>query len=142
MRRALSISLALALCLLSAAAWAAPPADGEKLVRELWANSAAHQWAQKAGRISPAFQSVQASGARDKAQELANLDKVEFGSFELSGFRTTQEGPVAVVTYLARVEEVVDGMRVGGRTAPRLSVFIYTNKGWQWLAHANLKAAP
>lgn len=139
MRRVLT--LAMALCLLTAcAAWAAPPADGEKLVRELWKTSATHQWAQKAGEISPAFMSVQASGTHDKAAELAILAKAELGNFELSGFRTTQEGPVAVVTYLAKVEEMKDGMRVDGKTAPRMSVFIYTGKGWQWLAHASIPA--
>ena len=133
--------LATALCLLLACtAWAEPPADGEKLVRELWATSAAKQWPQQAGTISPAFQSVYPSGARNKAQELALLDKVDFTKFELSGFRTTQQGPVAVVTYLAKVEEMKGALRVDGKTSPRMSVFIHTNQGWQWLAHAGIPA--
>ncbi|MBU1274428.1 MAG: nuclear transport factor 2 family protein [Proteobacteria bacterium] len=135
--------LALALCLLLAcAAWAEPPADGEKLVRQLWQTTAAKLWPQKAGMISPAFQSVHSFGARGKAEELDLLSKVDFGKFELSGFRTTQQGPVVVVTYLGKVEEMINGMRVDGKTAARMSVFIRTDKGWQWLAHANLSPIP
>lgn len=131
--------LAAALCLLLACtAWAEPPVDGEKLVRELWLSSASKQWSQKAGMISPAFQSVQSSGVHDKAQELAALEKADFNKFELSGFRTTRQGPVVVVTYLAKVEEMKGVMRVAGKTAPRMSVFIRTGQGWQWLAHANV----
>lgn len=133
--------LATALCLLfSASAWAEPPADGEKLVRDLWASSATKQWTQQAGMISPAFQSVYPSGARNKAQEMASLDEVTFTKFELSGFRTTQQGPVVVVTYLAKVEEMKGALRVDGKTSPRMSVFIHTDKGWQWLAHAGIPA--
>lgn len=133
--------LATVLCLLfSASAWAEPPADGEKLVRDLWASSATKQWTQQAGMISPAFQSVYPSGARNKAQEMASLDEVTFTKFELSGFRTTQQGPVVVVTYLAKVEEMRGALRVDGKTSPRMSVFIHTDKGWQWLAHAGIPA--
>ena len=133
--------LATVVCLLfSATAWAEPPADGEKLVRDLWATSATKQWTQQAGMISPAFQSVYPSGARNKAQEMTSLDEVTFTKFELSGFRTTQQGPVVVVTYLAKVEEMKGALRVDGKTSPRMSVFIHTDKGWQWLAHASIPA--
>lgn len=139
MQKSLVICLALAM-LLTAGSALAEPSQGEKLVRDLWATSAAKQWTQKAGMISPAFQSVQPSGVHDKVQELTLLDKAEFSHFVLTGFRTTQQGPVMVVTYLAKVEEIKDGLRVSSKTTPRMSVFLKTEKGWQWLAHASVCA--
>ena len=56
----------------------------------------------------------------------------------MSGFKATQNGPVIVVTYLVTVAETIDGKRLSKAPAPRLTVFLKTDKGWQWLAHANL----
>lgn len=137
MMRLLCLSAIMSL-LVATASWAEPPVDGKKLVRELWNTAATKQWPQKVNTISPAFQSVHTFGARDKAQELALLDKVDFTKYVLSGFRTTRQGPLLVVTYLAKVEESVDGMRAEGKTIPRMSVFIKTDQGWQWLAHASV----
>ncbi|BEQ15421.1 nuclear transport factor 2 family protein [Desulfoferula mesophila] len=127
-----------ALLLLAPVAWAEPPVSGEQLVRDLWTTTAGRQWQQKVGEVSPAFMSVQSAGVHDKATELAALDRAVISNYVLSGFRTTRQGPVLVVTYLARVETMKDGRRVGSKTAPRMSVFIKTDQGWQWLAHASV----
>ncbi len=122
--------------LASAAGFCAEPVDGEQLVRQIWGISAAGQWAEHESLLSPAFQSLHAFGAVDKAREMELLQKVDFKEFELSDFKTTRLDNVVIVTYSAGVIETIRGERQTARHAPRMSIFIMTDTGWQWLAHA------
>lgn len=130
--------LALALVLAAGLAGAAQ-VDGEKLVRNLWQFFANRQMAKLEAMTSPAFQSVHSFGAYGKAQEMNLLKNLKLGQYQLSDFKTTQQGPVVIVTYMVRAAETIKGERLGGRPAPRMTIFVQTKAGWQWLAHANLK---
>ena len=55
------------------------------------------------------------------------------------GFKVTDNGPVMVVTYKVTVtHEEIEGRTVAPAPAQRLSVWLKTGAGWQWVAHANL----
>ena len=128
------------LFVMSAAGFCAEPVDGEQLVRQLWRISATNKWAEHEAMISPAFQALHAFGAVDKTQELEILEKVDFKDFDLIDFKTTRHDNVLVVTYLAGVTETIHGERQTVQHAPRMTVFIKTDTGWQWLAHALIQA--
>ena len=36
------------------------------------------------------------------------------------------------------VEETIEGKRLSTKPAARLTIFLKTDSGWQWIAHANL----
>lgn len=141
MKKILAIAIVLSLVLASGVAIAAQ-ADGEKMVRNLWALFAAKQWDKVEAMTSPAFQSVHTFGAKGKAAEMKLLRKVNLGPYELSRFKVTHQGTVVLVSYFVSVGETIKGKRLNKEPSPRLTVFIKTDKGWQWLAHANLKYVP
>ncbi len=88
--------------------------------------------------ISPGFQSVHQDGARNRDQEIELIKELNLGQYNLSDFTVTQNGPVIVTTNLVSADETIDGEHLSGGTAPRLDVFLKTDSGWQWIAHANL----
>jgi len=114
------------------------PTLGEDLVRQLWRDIKTGDAATIDRWLAPGFQSAHEDGARTRQQEIDLLKKLNLGDYTLSGFRSTQDGPAIVVTYLVTVTETIDGKRLSKAPAPRLTVFLKTAKGWQWLAHANL----
>jgi len=137
--RKTAIVIAVVFLLLGALpAWAGG-VSGEKLVRDLWTTMKTQNWQHLEKIMSPAFQSVHADGARDRASELKLIKGLKLGDYTLSEFKTTRQGPVMVVTYKVVVSETIDGKRLKHRPAPRMTIFIQTAKGWQWLAHANLR---
>jgi len=113
--------------------------QGEKLVRDLWALMAAKDMAKIEAMTSPAFQSVRSIGACDKAQQMKLTAGLDLGPYTLSDFKVTEQGPVIVATYMVSVAETINGQRLDKKPAPRMSIFIKTEQGWKWLAHANLK---
>lgn len=60
--------------------------------------------------------------------------------FYLDNFKVTQDGSMMVVTYIVRVQELIDGKHTLAKPAQRLSVFVKLPGGWKWLAHANFTA--
>ncbi len=141
MKKLLALAVALSLIFIAGVALA-EKADGEKLVRDLWKMFADKQWDQVEAMMSPAFQSVHTYGADDKAAEMKLLRGLNLGAYELSRFKVTQERNVVLVSYFAGAAETIKGKRLGGKATPRLTIFIKTDKGWMWLAHANLKYVP
>jgi len=81
---------------------------------------------------------VHDDGARNREQEIELLKGLNIGEYTLSNFEVTQNGPVIIATYFVSVEETIEGKRLSTKPAPRLSVFLKTDSGWQWTAHANL----
>jgi Domain of unknown function (DUF4440) len=86
--------------------------------------------------LAPAFQVQRADGsASGKAEFLSALPTIT--GFTLSGVVATQTGGVIVVRYLAVAEGIVNGKPYTPGPAPRLSVFVWSGKSWQLVAHAN-----
>ena len=112
---------------------------GEKLVRQLWNDIGSGDMEAIQKSIAKGFQSVHQRGAGNREQEIELLKHLKPGEHALSNFQVTQNGPVIVATYFVAVEETIEGKRLSRKPAPRLSVFLKTDSGWQWIAHANLK---
>ena len=141
MRKLTAIFLCAALMLAFGAALASAD-EGEKVVRQLWQMFADKKWDQIEAMMSPAFQAVHTYGADNKAQEMKLLRNLNLGPYELSNFQTTIDGKVMLVTYKVAAVETIKGKRLTKTPAPRMSIFIKSDRGWQWLAHANLKVVP
>jgi len=112
---------------------------GENLVRQLWVDMKKPDMEMIKKKIAEGFQSVHQYGANNREQEIELIKGLKLGEYSLSNFQITQNGPVIVATYFVSVEETINGKRLSKKPAPRLSVFLKTDSGWQWIAHANLK---
>jgi hypothetical protein len=139
-----AVGLLATLLVLSTRTWAAPAEDqtealGESLVRQLWEvlveadPETLDRW------TAEAFQSVHEDGGRGREQELSLVAAAHLMAPKLTGFHTTRQDSILVVTYAAVVEETIDGEDLSPAQAPRLTVFVETPEGWKWLAHANLR---
>lgn len=85
------------------------------------------------------FQSVHQYGSNTREQEIKLIKTLNLGEYTLSDIEITQNGPVIVATYLVSVAETIKGTRLSQKPSTRLSVFLKTDSGWKWIAHANLK---
>ncbi|MDO9527803.1 MAG: nuclear transport factor 2 family protein [Syntrophales bacterium] len=112
---------------------------GEKLVRQLWAGMKKTDMKSVEKKIAEGFQSVHQDGANNRMEEIELIKNLKLGEYTLSNFHVTRNGPVIVATYFVSVEETIKGRRLTKKPAPRLSVFLKTDDGWKWIAHANLK---
>ena len=111
--------------------------EGEKVVRELWAAVEKGDLGTIKKLMARGFQSVHPSGANSRAEEIKLIKGLHAGKCTVSHVRATQVGPVLVVTYCVSAAETIRHKRVAGKHLPRLSVFLKTDAGWQWIAHAN-----
>jgi len=111
---------------------------GEDLVRKLWSDFKTQNISALESKIAPGFQSIHEDGARDAETELNLLKELNLGQYTLSNFKVTQVGPAIIVSYFVSVEEVIEGKRLSTKPAARLTIFLKTDSGWQWIAHANL----
>ncbi len=112
---------------------------GEKLLFQLWSDMEKSDMEAIEKTISKGFQSVHQYGASDYEQEIELIKGLKLGEYSLTDIKVTQDGPVIVATYFVSVEETIDGKRLSKEPAPRMSVFLKTDSGWKWIAHANLK---
>lgn len=134
----LSLMTVFTLTLSTAAATESDAALGERLLREVWQAMKTSDMQTLENTLAPGFQSVHQYGASDRGDELALIRDLELGDYTLSDIRVTRNGPVIVATYAVTVAETLQGKRLERRPAPRMSVFVKTEQGWQWMAHANL----
>jgi len=112
---------------------------GETLLRKLWADMKETDLKAINETIAEGFQAVHQDGANNRRQEIELISKLDLSDYTLSDIKITQDGPVIVATYFVSVSETIKGKRLSKKPAPRLSVFLKTDKGWKWVAHANLK---
>jgi len=88
--------------------------------------------------MAPGFQSIHEDGARDAEEELKLLKQLNLGDYTLSNFKVTEVGPTMIVSYFVSVVETIDAKCLSIEPAARLTIFLKTDSGWQWIAHANL----
>lgn len=112
---------------------------GEKLLRQLWENMEQKDMEMVEKTIAKGFQSVHEFGPNNREQEIEMIRGLNLGKYTLSKIKITRNGPVIVATYFVSAEETIEGERLSKKPAPRLSVFLNTDDGWKWIAHANLK---
>lgn len=113
---------------------------GENLVRQLWVDMKTKNIESLEKKIASGFQSIHQDGARNREQELSLIKELNLGEYILSDFKITRNGAVIIVTYFVSVAETIEGKLLSKKPAPRLSIFLKTESGWQWIAHANLKS--
>jgi len=112
---------------------------GEKLLSQLWVDMQKPDMERIEKTTAKGFQSVHQYGSNTREQQIELIKTLNFGEYTLSDVEITRNGPVIVATYLVSVEETIKGKQLSKKPAPRLSVFLKTDSGWQWIAHANLK---
>ena len=112
---------------------------GEKLVRQLWVGMKKTDMKSIEKMTAEGFQVVHQYGADSRMGEIEIIKNLKLGEYTLTNFHVTRNGPVIVATYFVSVEETIKGRRLSKKPAARLSVFLKTDSGWQWIAHANLK---
>ena len=113
---------------------------GEKLVRQLWADMQKPDIEGIEKTIAEGFQSVHQFGASNREEEIELIKGLKLGNYTLSDMKITQNESVIVATYFVSVEETIMGKRLQKKPEPRLSVFVKTDSGWKWIAHANIKS--
>ena len=111
---------------------------GEQLVQNLWSDFEAADAEAIEKYIAPGFQSVHQDGARGAAEEIKVIKNLSLGEYTLSDFNVSQAGPVLIVTYFVATSETIEGKSLPKAPAARLSAFLQTEHGWQWICHANL----
>lgn len=112
---------------------------GEKLLLQLWSDMEKPDIEAIEKTISKGFQSVHQYGSSNREQEIELIKGLKLGEYTLTDIKITQDGPVIVATYFVSVEETIKGKQLSKKPAPRMSIFIKTDSGWKWIAHANLK---
>lgn len=133
------LTASLALTLIYGATVSAGEDLGERLVRQFFANAKAGDLAAIEKTLAEGFQAAHSFGPRDRAGELKLAQGIKLGSYKLSDFKTTRNGPVMVVTYKVNApEEVIEGKRVADGSHERLAVWLKTDAGCQLIAYANL----
>jgi hypothetical protein len=118
---------------------AATVAQGEKLVRMVWGDMKAGNIEAIEKYIARDFQSVHQDGSRNREQELKLIKGLHLGDYTFSNFTVTKNGPVIMACYFVSVAETIDGKQLSTDPSPRLSIFLETDSGWQWIAHGNFK---
>ena len=113
--------------------------NGEELVRQLWTDIKKTDIKSLEKKMAEGFQPVHQYGANTRMEEIKLIKNLKLGEYILTNFHVTRNGPVIVATYFVSVEETIKGRRLTKKPAPRLSVFLKTDSGWKWIAHANLK---
>ena len=111
---------------------------GRKTVMQLWKMLAEGDVGSLDKLMADGFQSVHQDGARDKRGELDLIKDLDIKNYKLDDFKTTRSGDIYIVTYTVAVAENIDGKELKKTKAERMSLFLKTDEGWQWLAHANL----
>ncbi len=112
---------------------------GEKLLSQLWADMKKPDMEMIEKTMAKGFQSVHQYGSNSREQEIKLIEGLKLGQYTLSNIKITRDGPVIVATYFVSVEETIKGERLPKNPAARLSVFLKTDSGWKWIAHANLE---
>ncbi len=111
---------------------------GEELVRKVFEYIKNSNISALESMLSEKFQAVHDFGASNRQQEIETLKGIDLQEYTLDNFKVTREGQVLIVTYTISAEEIIRGEKVPKKPIPRLSVFIKTDSGWKWIAHANL----
>lgn len=111
---------------------------GEKLVREIFKDIANSNISSLEKKMAEGFQSVHGFGISDRRGEIGVLKGIKLNNYTLSNFHGTRQDDTLIVSYTVKAEESIRGEEVDDEPVPRLSVFVKTDSGWKWIAHANL----
>ena len=92
--------------------------------------------------VSAKMVAVYVEGMSDLQKELADMQKWDIKSFEISDYKVTPAGPdTCVTTYKVAVEGTYDGQDQSG-TYNAASVWKKQKGEWRAIFHTNVKEAP
>ncbi|MCK5833705.1 nuclear transport factor 2 family protein [bacterium] len=111
---------------------------GEKLVVNLWEVLAKGDVETAEKMMAEGFQSVHKDGTRNIKEELSLIKGLDLSEYQLGDFLVTNNGPTILVTYNVTVSEIINTKRVPKNESMRMTVFVKTDNGWKWFAHANV----
>ncbi len=112
-----------------------------RLVGEFFGAAMANDESAIRAMVAEGFQAVDRSGALGREDAIERVLSRDIQSApNLSDFEVTRQEALLVVTYKARVSQVIDGKRTDRAPAQRLTVFMKTDKGWEVISHANFKS--
>lgn len=112
--------------------------EGERFERQMWEDMKAFNIKELEKKIAPEFQSIHLDGPRNRAGELELIKDLKLGNYNLSNFKSSNQGDTIIVTYTISVDEVIDDRRLSKKPSLRMSIWKKNNHQWQWIAHANL----
>ena len=111
--------------------------EGEILVNKLWSGLKERKMEEIYRMIAPGFEAVSKKGLRDRGQEIKFLGGLYINKYSLNDLTVTRNGPVTLISYRISAEGTLQGKPVSIKSGNRLSVFLKTDTGWLWIAHAN-----
>ena len=142
MKKLLSYMM-MALIATSAISFAAAPTEEQMMDKEKGAWQAFKDKNADAFKkfVSEEMVGVYDDGASDMTKELADMQKWDMKSFEISNFKQTAEGPNGVaVTYVVKIEGTYNGKDASG-TFNAGSVWVKERGNWKAIFHTNVKQA-
>lgn len=90
--------------------------------------------------LSPAFLRQGADGTSSTKAEYLDSTPAVIAHYEIQDLEATRSGPVLVARYDVVTEEMLGGNQAKTEPAPRLTVFVKGDHGWQVIAHSNFNA--
>lgn len=112
--------------------------DIVKLTNQWWGYCRDKNFEAFKDTLAPGFRGGNQHKAYDLEGFMRIAKNVNVGDFSLSDFKVTRKDDVIAVTYYGQVAETMGGKRIKTQKAPRVDVWIKTDKGWKVLSHANL----
>ena len=111
--------------------------EGKALVHKLWSSLKEKNRNEIYSMIGSGFQAVSKKGVRDRDQEIKFLDGLYVNKYSFNDLKVTRNGPVILVSYRISAEGTLNGKSISIKSGSRLSIFLKTDSGWLWIAHAN-----
>jgi hypothetical protein len=113
--------------------------EGEQLEREMWSDLKSLNLDLIEKKIAPEFQSIHNDGPRNRSEELHLIKNLKLENYNLTNFKTSQQGDTIIVTYTTSGDEHIDNRQLPRGSSSRMSIWKKNkNNQWQWIAHANL----
>ena len=111
---------------------------GTSLLRRFWEDRQTGNSARASTYMDSHFQSVYYFGALDKSGELNVIENLHMEDFVLSKLVETRDGSLMILTYIAQVQETLNGEPVYDSYAPCVTIFKYVEGRWKLMSHTEL----
>ena len=110
---------------------------GASLLRHFWEDRSTGNAAHASRYMDANFQSVYYFGALDKSGELNIIQTLNMTSYSLSRTVETRQGSFLIVTYLANVDEMLNGQHII-QQVPCTTTWKQEKDHWKLMSHTEL----
>lgn len=108
----------------------------EQFEKLWWQDVQKKNWAGVEARMSSTYVAVSRSGARDRAESLEHLRKLEIAEFSLGDVQVAPHGNDLVVTYALSLRGSWDGKPLELDRVRMMTVWQEHKNGWVAIAHS------